>query len=120
MYEDSTLLALNNATRQGSKKKRDRHVFISVCCFCVCLGIPVNAGDNNAAQQEPGEESATEEGEDVIEGDSESESESQAEDETDNTNNNENNPGFFAVGYTFFVTFFTSLIPQAPRPIAQP
>ena len=120
MYEDSPLLALDNASRQGSKKKSGTGMFLYQACFCVGLEIPVNEGYNNASQEEPGEESATEEGEDVIEGDSESESESQAEDETDNTNNNENNPGFFAVGYTFFVTFFTSLIPQAPRPITQP
>ena len=94
--------------------------FVSICCFCFGLEIPVNAGNNNAARQEPGDENATEEGDDVIEGDTESESESQGEDETDNTNDNETHPGYFAVGYSFFVTFFTSLVPQAPRPIAQP
>ncbi len=55
----------------------------------------------------------------MIEGDTESESESQDEDETDNTNNN-THPGYFVVGYNFFVTFFTSLIPQAPGAIVQP
>lgn len=88
---------------------------------------------NNAAErpEQGGEEHDTEEGEvmeqdteegEVIEQDSESEfSESQSEDETDNTNNNNGtHPGYFFVWYNFFVTFFTSLVPQAPGAIAQP
>ena len=71
------------------------------------------------ARQGPEDEPRSEDGE-VIEGDTESESESQDEDETDNTNNNNTHPGYFVVGYNFFVTFFTSLIPQAPGAIAQP
>lgn len=113
-----------SSTRQchlTRQQKNGAGMFLSQSVVSVLvLEVPVNAGNNNAAQEEPGEENATEEGDDVIEGGSESESESQAEDETDNTNNNENHPGFFAVGYSFFVTFFTSLIPQAPRAIAQP
>ena len=77
-----------------------------------------NEGNNDAQRQEPGDEHTTEDGE-VIEGDSESESESQPEDEMDNTDNN-THPGYFAVWSNFFVTFFTSLVPQAPGAIAQP
>ena len=55
----------------------------------------------------------------MIEGDSEGEWESQPEDETDNTNN-DTHPGYFVVWYNFFVTFFTSLVPQTPGAIAQP
>lgn len=76
----------------------------------------MNIEDNNdGAREEPGEEQGIEEG---IEGDTGSESESQEEDGSEN--NNQPHPGYFVVGYNFFVTFFTSLIPQAPGAIAQP
>jgi hypothetical protein len=85
--------------------------------FCVGLEVQVNQGDDDVARQGlDHHEHGTEEGE-VIEGDTESESESQAEDETDNNNTH---PGYFVVGYNFFVTFFTSLVPQAPGAVAQP
>ena len=83
-----------------------------------CLEVPVNEDNDNAETPRHGDEQGTEEDIEVIEGDSESESESLGEDQTDNTNNN--HPGYFVVGYNFFVTFFTSLIPQPPRPIGQP
>ncbi|XP_046843522.1 homocysteine-responsive endoplasmic reticulum-resident ubiquitin-like domain member 2 protein isoform X2 [Xenia sp. Carnegie-2017] len=81
--------------------------------------IPVNADEQDEVDGErPGDEAGTEEGE-VVEGDSESESETGGQDLT-NTNNDNNGPGFFVVVFNFVVTFFTSLVPQQPRPIAQP
>ena len=51
----------------------------------------------------------------------ESETDSQSEDETDanttSTSDEPEHPGYFVVCYNFVTTFFTSLIPQGPRPI---